>query len=303
MSNFNWPSITTSAGPIQFVLDGSSEQASKDTVTPSNSKPLPVEVLNSSGAAADFATATKQDAQTALLTTISGKDFSTATKQDAQTALLTTISGKDFSTATRQDAQTALLTTISGIDYSTSAKQDSQTTLLTTISGKDFATSAKQDSQSTLIGSVTESAPASDTASSGLNGRLQRIAQRITSLIAQIPATLGQKTMANSMAVTVASDQSTLAVAVVSANATVGSSTSVGTSAVLETAPADAVGFYIYAMDSNTDNVYWIQGATATTANGFPFAPGRSEYIPCGASVSLISGTAGQGYRLQWVRK
>ena len=41
------------------------------------------------------------------------------------------------------------------------------------------------------VGIVTETAPASDTASSGLNGRLQRIAQRITSLIALIPAALG----------------------------------------------------------------------------------------------------------------
>lgn len=35
-----------------------------------------------------------------------------------------------------------------------------------------------------LVGPLTETAPVSDTASSGLNGRLQRIAQRLTSLIA-----------------------------------------------------------------------------------------------------------------------
>jgi hypothetical protein len=35
----------------------------------------------------------------------------------------------------------------------------------------------------TLSGAVTEAAPANDTASSGLNGRLQRIAQRLTTLI------------------------------------------------------------------------------------------------------------------------
>ncbi len=52
------------------------------------------------------------------------------------------------------------------------------------------------------IGIVTETAPATDTASSGLNGRLQRIAQRITSLIAQIPATLGIKSPALSMSTT-----------------------------------------------------------------------------------------------------
>ena len=40
------------------------------------------------------------------------------------------------------------------------------------------------------LGIVTETAPATDTASSGLNGRLQRIAQRITSLIALIPTAL-----------------------------------------------------------------------------------------------------------------
>lgn len=51
------------------------------------------------------------------------------------------------------------------------------------------------------IGSLTETAPASDTASSGLNGRLQRIAQRITSLIAQLPASLGPKAGASSLSV------------------------------------------------------------------------------------------------------
>ena len=60
------------------------------------------------------------------------------------------------------------------------------------------------------IGIITETAPASDTASSGLNGRLQRIAQRLTSLIALIPTSLGQKTMANSLAVTLASDQTVI---------------------------------------------------------------------------------------------
>lgn len=43
----------------------------------------------------------------------------------------------------------------------------------------------------TKTGSLTETAPATDTASSGLNGRLQRIAQRLTSLIALLPTALG----------------------------------------------------------------------------------------------------------------
>ncbi|CAB4165308.1 hypothetical protein UFOVP833_46 [uncultured Caudovirales phage] len=51
------------------------------------------------------------------------------------------------------------------------------------------------------IGPVNETAPASDTASSGLNGRLQRLAQRITSLIALLPASLGSKAASASLSV------------------------------------------------------------------------------------------------------
>lgn len=39
------------------------------------------------------------------------------------------------------------------------------------------------DTTDTMIGALTETAPATDVASSGLNGRLQRIAQRLTSLV------------------------------------------------------------------------------------------------------------------------
>jgi hypothetical protein len=59
----------------------------------------------------------------------------------------------------------------------------------------------------TQIGAVGETAPASDTASSGLNGRLQRIAQRITSLIALLPVSLGQKAKAAAFPVTLSSDE------------------------------------------------------------------------------------------------
>lgn len=48
----------------------------------------------------------------------------------------------------------------------------------------------RNDRMETLEGAVTETAPATDTASSGLNGRLQRIAQRLTSLIALFGSTL-----------------------------------------------------------------------------------------------------------------
>lgn len=56
-----------------------------------------------------------------------------------------------------------------------------ESTLATRLSEADF---------DTKTGALTETAPATDTASSGLNGRLQRIAQRLTSLIALLPAAL-----------------------------------------------------------------------------------------------------------------
>lgn len=57
-----------------------------------------------------------------------------------------------------------------------------------------------------LVGPLTETAPATDNASSGLNGRLQRIAQRLTSLIALVPAALGQQARAASFAVTLSTE-------------------------------------------------------------------------------------------------
>jgi hypothetical protein len=54
----------------------------------------------------------------------------------------------------------------------------------------------------TVIGAVNETAPATDTASSGLNGRLQRVAQRLTSLLALYPSALGSAAAASSFAVT-----------------------------------------------------------------------------------------------------
>jgi hypothetical protein len=57
------------------------------------------------------------------------------------------------------------------------------------------------------LGILTETAPNTDTASAGLNGRLQRIAQRITTLLTILPTSLGIKTSANSFPVVLSSDQ------------------------------------------------------------------------------------------------
>lgn len=55
------------------------------------------------------------------------------------------------------------------------------------LTGEGLALDVSVDGLETLTGALTETAPATDTASSGLNGRLQRIAQRLTSLLAVTP--------------------------------------------------------------------------------------------------------------------
>ena len=64
-------------------------------------------------------------------------------------------------------------------------------TAVTSVTGASLSASSLSVVLATdgvTIGIVTEAAPGSDTASSGLNGRLQRIAQRLTSILTGLPA-------------------------------------------------------------------------------------------------------------------
>lgn len=84
------------------------------------------------------------------------------------------------------------LTSLIGLFPTSLGSLAAASSLATTLSTEDVA----------RVGVVAETAPGTDTASSGLNGRLQRIAQRLTSLIALLPASLGSKSAATSLAVT-----------------------------------------------------------------------------------------------------
>lgn len=102
------------------------------------------------------------------------------------------------------------LTTLSSVLPTSRGSRSDATSL-----GVTWATEDKA-----YVGSLTETAPASDTASSGLNGRLQRIAQRLTSLIALLPSSLGAKTASGSVSVTYATDDPALAALVAIQNGT-----------------------------------------------------------------------------------
>lgn len=161
-----------------------------------------------------------------------------------------------------------------------------------------------QTDLSSLVGIKTEAAPANDTASSGLNGRLQRIAQRLSSLILQLPATIGQKLMAASLSVTIASDQSPISIAnVVNANGTIVNQALTATTAFASNVPANAVGFILEAPSDNTNNIRWCVGGTASATVGMLAEPGRdSGYVPCAANISICATVSGtNAFSIQWI--
>ena len=149
-----------------------------------------------------LATSVKQDAQTALLTTIdadtSNLDVALSTRLKPSDTLAgvtsvgsivgalpsgdNNIGNVDIVTLPSLPAGT---NNIGDVDI---ASMPAISGTVTANAGTNLNTSAlaletTQLAGNVLTGAVNETAPANDTASSGLNGRLQRIAQRLTSLI------------------------------------------------------------------------------------------------------------------------
>ncbi len=143
--------VQVSQGPVQFVLDGSDTEVMQDTAVPANSLPLPVLNLNSDGTPADLALeATLQQVKDSLAT-IETLDFATETTLNDLNIKVTKADTDD------------VIVTASALPAGAS-------------------TSALQVAEAILIGAVNETAPLTDTAASGVNGRLQKIAQNLTSL-------------------------------------------------------------------------------------------------------------------------
>lgn len=130
------------------------------------------------------------------------------------------------------------------------------------------------------IGGTDESAPASDTASSGLNGRLQRLAQRLTELLARIPAAFSRTTMLSAQTTTGAGN------AVADNGRPPSFSASVtGTGAVSATVRIEG---------RNADNGVWFTMATITLSGTTSAADGFGSlvrYMEYRAVLAAVSGT------------
>lgn len=96
-------------------------------------------------------------------------------------------------------------------------------TVSTPASGRQAAT----DSQAVVLsaedlaalGVPAEAPPVDDTAPAGLNGRLQRLAQRLTAMLARLPAAIGIRSASDSLSVVLAQDHAALPLPVGAATA------------------------------------------------------------------------------------
>lgn len=159
-----------------------------------------------------------------------------------------------------------------------------------------FALEATQLTTNTDLGGVTEAAPANDTASSGLNGRMQRLAQRITSLIALLPAALVNSRLDVNLGA---------APATVTANATLNPETTkvIGTvnPPALTKGAASANGFSTQDLKDSGRNItnYFMAAVVATTnAEAMQSLTGYKGGIAVGATVTPAVVTAGKTYRI-----
>lgn len=204
--------VNFSPGPTQFVRDGSPQQVIEDTVDLTQNKPLPAGLyFVKDGVAVPVTKDTVTPSNTAAMPVeIVAVDGTTINVTAGDINVQLSAEGPTFD-STRIGDGTGFYLNINP-DGSINVQDAAALAELQTLVSKDFATEATLTAQNVLIGAVNEAAPASDVASAGLNGRLQRIAQRISSLMTLFPSSIGQKVKADSLSVTLASDQGSLAV-------------------------------------------------------------------------------------------
>lgn len=150
------------SGPIQYDLNGSNVEVMQDTATPANSRPLPIQYLNSIGVRtnlateATVATLATQTTLAALLVELQLKaDLSETQPVSAVSLPLPT----GASTAARQDTgNTSLASIDTKMDaQATATKQDTGNTSLSSIDGKLTTLNAKDfATQTTLAALLSE---------------------------------------------------------------------------------------------------------------------------------------------------
>lgn len=89
----------------------------------------------------------------------------------------------------------------------------------------------------------------------------------------------------------------------VNTNGSIVNTSLTATTASTASVPSNAVGFVLEAPSTNTDNIRWAIGGTASTTVGMLTEPGRdSGFIPCAANISVCSTVSGtNAFSIQWI--
>lgn len=181
----------------------------------------------------------------------------------------------------------------------TSALQTTGNTSLSTIATNTGTTNTNLTELIANVGDVTDTSAGSDTGNFSILAFIKRGMENWTNLLGRLPSVIGQRTKADSLSVTLASDQGAITVNQ-SAMTPTSSDVTVNTSAGTQAAPAGAKWCKIYASKNNTDDVVVRMGDTATTTVGTILEPARSEDFMVAGDVSHISVTGTQKIHITW---
>jgi hypothetical protein len=291
--------------------DGEFVPVTKDTGLPSNTVGVPVEVVAASGTPINI---TAGDINVQL--SDQGVNFDSLRIGDGSGIYLVvngdgSINTVDAATAAELANILAELQTIASDTGVISTNTGNTVTELGTLNAKDFATEATLDSIDTktpaLVGGrvpvdgsgVTQ--PISAAALPLPSGASTEAKQddtiaEIADMSAKLPATLGQKAMADSLSVVISSDQSTINVAQTAKTPSFQEDATVSNSVETFTAPAGAKWMKVYAADTNTSNIRIRIAGTPSASSGFQLQPGRSEDFEVAGDLSYISESAGTNY-------
>lgn len=206
--------VTISAAPIQFVKNGVDTEVEEDTVDQTNSEALPVALIdNVSGEKMQILdnpnTVRKEiqvhdEEQLQFLGTIDSS-LSTIAQvvKDVNTVAPTfaALMGMDDGT-NMQSVKAGQQANADGLAVTLSTEQEQ---LLTDIE-------LNTNTALVTLGQATDAAAGTDTANTGFISLFKRNLEKLTSLLALFPSSIGQKTKAGSLSVVLASDNDALSV-------------------------------------------------------------------------------------------
>jgi len=146
------------------------------------------------------------------------------------------------------------------------------------------ATAALQTTANTNLGAPGATACATDNGSCSLNALLQRISQRITSLIALLPTSIGQKNTAGSLSVTLSSDHAALPLPT-------GAATAANQTAVTGTSGSAVPGKGVIVQGSDGTNARNLATTTAGALVTKPYASPDQHWQYAAASGGILNTT------------